>query len=165
MTAADSSFWKDSLPRKKEERIFDRVLASFLSVHVVVNLFNLNQIYDIASWEELRGLLGFTILVAAMVPFLWRGTALGLHVTRFFYVLQIPSTLAIYTFFYGFDCGLNFSAGFLNWNLRFNFMIFHTQFTMGLLNPETDGTAYGLMINWLAVTLAIYYTYRLKKRI
>jgi hypothetical protein len=163
MTAADSSLWKKSLPRSQSEMWFDRGLALYLGVHVLVSLFNLNQIYDIASWEELRGLLGFTIVVAALVPFLWRGTMLGLQVTRFFYILQIPAMVAIYTFFYEFDCGLKFAVGFLNSTLRFNFMLFHTSFNMGLLNADTDGTSYGLLINVLALILAVYYSYRLRK--
>lgn len=152
--------WLYKPPRSRSELWVDRLLCSFLILVVLVNLFNLYQVFDIASWEELRVLVGLSFLAGVLVPLLWKGAMAGLEVVKIFYALQIPSTLALGTFFYDIDGGLKITIGYLNSVMHMNFLLFNTHFSIGLLDAEKDGYAYGLVVNVVALGLSIYYFMR-----
>lgn len=152
--------WLYKPHRTPAELWIDRSLCTFLMIVVLVNLFNLYQVFDIASWEELRVLIGLSFLAGVLVPLLWIGAMAGLEVVKIFYALQVPSTLALGTFFYDIDGGIKITFGYLNSLFHFNFLLFNTHFSIGLLDANKDGYAYGLVINMVALGLAIYYFMR-----
>lgn len=145
------------------EKSIDRGLATYFVASVIINLFNLYQLYDIAALEEIINLGGMSLVIAILAPLLWFGSYPALTVIRLFYILQIPGTLAVKTFFYHFDGGLNLSLGYINSAIRFNFFFFKPTISVGFLNPNVDGEVWGVLINVLALALAIYYHFRVRK--
>jgi hypothetical protein len=160
LTAMDHSLTLIEMERTLSQKCIDRSISILLFATVCLDCYIAFGSSANISWYDLVALIVLYSLMLYLAATLWLGKKSGISFARVFYGAQVPTIVVFGSFAYRFDGGLRLAFGWLGSSFRFLFLILHAQFSIEKIPLDSEASAFGLMINFAALALAIYYSRR-----